>query len=75
MPKDYGNIVLYIFERRILVLTPEEFKNAMALIDEEHRRDPETAHRMMDELMAATLSCLGYKDGVDIFNGSMKWYA
>ena len=57
------------------MLTPEEFKNAMALIDDEHGRDPETAHRMMDELMATTLSCLGYKDGVDIFNGSMKWYA
>ena len=57
------------------MLTPEEFKNKMALIDDEYGRDPETAHRMMDELMATTLSCLGYKDGVDIFNGSMKWYA
>ena len=57
------------------MLTPEEFKNAMALMLDEYGRDPETAHRMMDELMATTLSCLGYKDGVDIFNGSMKWYA
>ena len=57
------------------MLTPEEFKNEMALIVDEYGRDPETAHRMMDELMAKTLSCLGYKDGIDIFNGSMKWYA
>ena len=57
------------------MLTPEEFKNEMALIDDEYGRDPETAHRMMDELMATMLSSLGYKDGVDIFNGSMKWYA
>lgn len=57
------------------MLTPEEFKNAMALIVDKHGRDPETAHRMMDELMATTLSHLGYKDGIDIFDGSMKWYA
>lgn len=57
------------------MLTPEEFKNKMALIVDEYGRDPETTHRMMDELMATTLSCLGYNDGVDIFNGSMKWYA
>lgn len=57
------------------MLTPEEFKNAMALILDEYGRDPETAHRMMDELMATMLSSLGYKDGIDIFNRSMKWYA
>lgn len=55
------------------MLTPEEFKNEMAFIDENY--DPETGHKMMDELMAETLSCLGYKDGIDIFNRSMKWYA
>lgn len=57
------------------MLTPEEFKDAMAIIDNKYGRDPETAHRMMDELMAEMLSSLGYKDGIDIFNGSMKWYA
>ena len=57
------------------MLTPEEFKNKMALIVDEYGRDRETAHRMLDELMATTLSCLGYNDGGDIFNGSMKWYA
>lgn len=49
------------------MLTPEEFKNAMALIDH--------VHRMMDELMATMLSSLGYKDGIDIFDRTMKWYA
>lgn len=57
------------------MLTPEEFKNAMVLIDHEYGRDPETAHIMMDELMATMLSSLGYKDGIDIFNRTMKWYA
>lgn len=57
------------------MLTPEEFKDAMTIIDNKYGRDPETAHRMMDELMAEMLSSLGYKDGIDIFNGSMKWYA
>lgn len=57
------------------MLTPEEFKNAMVLIVDKYGRDPEAAHRMMDKLMSTTLSCLGYKDGIDIFDGSMKWYA
>lgn len=57
------------------MLTPEEFKNSIALIVYEYGRDPETAHRMMDELMAMMLSSLGYKDGIDIFNRTMKWYA
>ena len=57
------------------MLTPEEFKNSMALIVYEYGRDPETAHRMMDELMASMLSSLGYNDGIDIFNRTMKWYA
>ena len=57
------------------MLTREEFRKAMALIDHEYGRDPETAHRMMDELMATMLSSLGYKAGIDIFDRTMKWYA
>lgn len=58
-----------------LPMTPEKFKEEMAMIERVYSDDPETTHEKMDYLMANTLRKLGYSDGVDIFDSVTKWYA
>ena len=58
-----------------LKVTPEKFKEEMAMIERVYDGDPETMHEKMDYLMANTLRKLGYSDGVDIFDRVTKWYA
>jgi hypothetical protein len=59
---------------KLPLLTPDEFKEEMALLEVAFRDDAETKHEKMDMLMEATLRKLGYGDGVDIFNEAYKWY-
>ena len=60
-------------------MTPEEFKNKMDDITNCHKsgyaNDIERRHIEMDKLLTDTLIELGYKDGVDIFERTKKWYA
>lgn len=58
-----------------LPMTPEKFKEEMAMVERVYNDDPETMHEKMDYLMANTLRKLGYGDGVDIFDRVTKWYA
>lgn len=55
------------------ILSPEEFAKKMKEIKMEC--DIEDAHAEMDDLMCDVLIQLGYKDGVDVFNSTDKWYA
>lgn len=57
------------------MFTPEEFKRTMALIADDYEGDPETAHGLTDAMMVELLSDLGYKDGVDVFLKTTRWYA
>lgn len=56
-------------------MTPDEFKNEMLKIDEKYGGDLESCHAYMDDLMCSLLTDLGYKDGIEIFNNTDKWYA
>ena len=53
-------------------MTPKEFAAKMREIDE--KNDTESSHWKQDELMCEILASLGYKEGVDIFNSTEKWY-
>lgn len=61
------------------VMTPEEFKQAMADVYHEHWRpnhyDEEDGHIAMDTIMCDLLRDLGYGEGIDIFKSAHKWYA
>ena len=37
--------------------------------------DEEDAHRQMDGIMANLLRQLGYREGIDIFENTNKWYS
>ena len=54
-------------------MTPKEFESTMKEFNDIH--DTDDRHMAMDELMCFVLRDLGYKDGVDIFEASDKWYA
>ena len=59
-------------------LTPEEFKNEMMKIRHEKydiQDDEEVAHICMDQLILYLLISLGYREGVEIFIDTPKWYA
>ena len=56
-------------------MTPEEFKNAIGLINEEYNDDNEAKHVRMDNLMCELLSVIGYEEGIDIFRDADKWYS
>lgn len=56
-------------------ITPQEFKEKMEKIRSDMGGDPEIAHGEMDDLIAQTLSDLGYEDGIAIFNEQTKWYS
>ena len=54
----------------------ESFENEMRWIWlNYHDEDSEVCHKKMDELMCATLSRLGFHEGVRIFEDTKKWYA
>lgn len=57
------------------MMTPEEFKNKMELVNEEYNNDNEEKHVHMDNLMCDLLSSIGYEEGIDIFIDADKWYA
>ena len=56
-------------------MTPEEFADEMRKIVKRYINDPEVCHNEMDELMTSLLISLGYEEGVEIFDGTPKWYA
>ena len=54
-------------------VSPEEFADQIeALVS---NGDDEARHASMDELMCHVLISLGYKDGIEIFNRTDKYYA
>lgn len=53
-------------------MSAEEFASRMRRAAKE---DPETGHILMDDLMCTVLDQLGYGEGVDVFEGSKRWYA
>lgn len=59
--------------------TPEEFWEHMNKIRMKwinvNRNDPEEVHIEMDTYILDVLESLGYKDGVDVFRTTPKWYA
>lgn len=59
-------------------MKPDEFEQKMLEIKNEYYYnddDEEVCHEKFDELMCALLRKLGYGKGVDIFEGTPKWYA
>ena len=54
------------------IMTPGEFKKKMDYIGD---FDPEGCHVKADILMCDLLRSLGYKDGIEIFENHMRWYA
>jgi hypothetical protein len=56
-------------------LSPDEFKQRIAAINNGGVYDPEEAHQEVDSLMAETLRGLGYGDGIDISDEMQFWYA
>lgn len=60
----------------ILKKNAKQFATEMATIKERwDHDDTEMCHIKMDELMCATLSRLGFYEGVKIFEDTKKWYA
>lgn len=57
------------------MMTQEEFKDAMGLINEEYNDNNEDKHVHMDNLMCELLSSMGYEEGIDIFRDADKWYS
>lgn len=55
------------------VLTPQEFAEKMESLT--MNIDTEGMHWDMDDLMCETLKALGYEEGVEIFENTLKWYA
>lgn len=62
-------------EKALPRVTPIEFANRMNGVFIAHSDDPETLHRVMDEVMCEMLETLGYTEGVNIFSEAEKWYA
>ena len=62
------------------IISPDEFQKKMkeiqiALDTGFLRLDNEEAHIKMDALMCEVLEKLGYKEGIEIFNNTPKWYS
>lgn len=63
-------------------MTPEEFSKEMKKASD-NLNDPtghpyydeEDAHRKMDGIMTDLLRQLGYREGIDIFENTNKWYS
>ena len=56
-------------------MTPEEFQIKMQEIKNNYGGDEEAFHGKADDLLCEVLIELGYKNGVEIFKNSDKWYA
>ena len=56
-------------------MSPQEFYDRMAQINEDYKGDPEALHAEMDRLMCHALSSLGYAAGVNVFENATIWYA
>lgn len=56
-------------------LTPEHFRDRMLRLRQDMGGDPEGFRSLADDLMAETLRCLGYGEGIDIFRQAEKWRA
>lgn len=54
------------------IMTPEEFAKAMKKASD---YDEEDAHSKMDGIMADLLRQLGYREGINIFKNTNKWYS
>ena len=57
------------------IMTPDEFCHELSLIFLRYGDDRESSHRALDRLMCDLLESLGYKDGVEFFKNSDKWYS
>lgn len=62
------------------IISPDEFKKKMKEIQIKLDAgflvlDKEEAHIQMDDLMCEVLSSLGYKEGIEIFQNTEKYYA
>lgn len=68
----YGWALLYFEERK---MSPQEFYDRMAQINEDYKGDPEALHAEMDRLMCHVLSSLGYAAGVNVFENATILYA
>ena len=55
------------------LVPPAEFADQMEALALDG--DEEARHALMDELMCHVLISLGYKDGIEIFNRTDKYYA
>lgn len=56
------------------MISPKEFAEKMGQIAEE-RDDTEVCHIKMDDYICEVLRTLGYKEGVEIFENTPKWYS
>ena len=56
-------------------ITPKQFNEEMKEIQNTSGGDEEIAHKLMDDLIAKTLTELGYNDGIAILKKKKKWYA
>jgi len=54
------------------MMTPDEFEEEMRKRSDADWVD--TDHMRMDELMCELLRSLGYGKGVEVFEGTQKWY-
>lgn len=56
-------------------MTPDEFAISMQGLSEKWKYDKELRHITMGTPMCDLLEQLGYKEGIDIFRFTSKWYA
>jgi hypothetical protein len=56
-------------------MTPEEFKERMQKLKDEHGDDEEQFHIGADALMETALEELGYQEGIEIWLSVCVWYA
>lgn len=60
-----------------IVITQDMIDSFTAAMREAYRKygdDEEIVHSMMDGIMCGTLDRLGFTEGVEIFNKTLKWY-
>lgn len=57
------------------IMTPDEFYRELQKIWLKCGNDYESSHSEMDDLMCDLLESLGYKDGIEFFKKSHRWYS
>ena len=55
------------------IISPQQFAEQMREIAKD--KDREFRHVWMDKLMVKVLNQLGYEEGTQVFDSTMKWYA